>query len=474
MNNKMMKLMLFTILLIMIFNLILPPSYALYKVATAETNSSNSSSGDKLDENRRERKEELEKHKENITKNPNYNPKDGISLSSESQQRIIGNGDAPFETGAKEVRPASGGSTGSGLFSVVGGALASGFLMYFFWVNAVITGVLTLSYLSDYNPKTMEKYREAYEKDKGNGNPETIAALDDVKFTLITSLFSLDKLFFGDFKLLDVNIFKVKNKDGNSSENGKYDNVSAAFKSGIASWVGIIRLMALALSFIIFIVAIINIIYNMASNPGPIQIQKSKQLIQDLVVSIFIAVLIPFLLAGILYFNDFLMGVLNNFRYSLMSAGVKNFEFQIYANMFSPIEGLKKGALNYVVTILSYIYLSFLHIKFIIVFLDRLMSVAIMVIISPLIAVTYALDKAGDNKSQILNSFIGEFVSLVALAPLYALIYLTFMVLLAGIATAQPILGLIILSYFQKVERLLKDFLGIKGLTGVSSSKKVI
>ena len=168
------------------------------------------------------------------------------------------------------------------------------------------------------------------------------------------------------------------------------------------------------------------------------------------------------------------MGVLNNFRYSLMSAGVKNFEFQIYANMFSPIEGLKKGALNYVVTILSYIYLSFLHIKFIIVFLDRLMSVAIMVIISPLIAVTYALDKAGDNKSQILNSFIGEFVSLVALAPLYALIYLTFMVLLAGIATAQPILGLIILSYFQKVERLLKDFLGIKGLTGVSSSKKVI
>ena len=191
-------------------------------------------------------------------------------------------------------------------------------------------------------------------------------------------------------------------------------------------------------------------------------------------VSIFIAVLIPFLLAGILYFNDFLMGVLNNFRYSLMSAGVKNFEFQIYANMFSPIEGLKKGALNYVVTILSYIYLSFLHIKFIIVFLDRLMSVAIMVIISPLIAVTYALDKAGDNKSQILNSFIGEFVSLVALAPLYALIYLTFMVLLAGIATAQPILGLIILSYFQKVERLLKDFLGIKGLTGVSSSKKVI
>ena len=97
-----------------------------------------------------------------------------------------------------------------------------------------------------------------------------------------------------------------------------------------------------------------------------------------------------------------------------------------------------------------------------------------MVIISPLIAVTYALDKAGDNKSQILNSFIGEFVSLVALAPLYALIYLTFMVLLAGIATAQPILGLIILSYFQKVERLLKDFLGIKGLTGVSSSKKVI
>ena len=145
----------------------------------------------------------------------------------------------------------------------------------------------------------MEKYREAYEKDKGNGNSETIAALDDVKFSLITSLFSLDKLFFGDFKLLDVNIFKVKNKDGNNSTNGKYDNVSSAFKSGIASWVGIIRLMALALSFIIFIVAIINIIYNMASNPGPIQIQKSKQLIQDLVVSIFIAVLIPFLLAGI-------------------------------------------------------------------------------------------------------------------------------------------------------------------------------
>ena len=38
-----------------------------------------------------------------------------------------------------------------------------------------------------------------------------------------------------------------------------------------------------------------------------------------------------------------------------------------------------------------------------IMFIKRLVTVSFLVLISPLISITYALDKAGDNKSQVLN-----------------------------------------------------------------------
>jgi hypothetical protein len=64
--------------------------------------------------------------------------------------------------------------------------------------------------------------------------------------------------------------------------------------------------------------------------------------------------------------------------------------------------------------------------SFLIMYIKRMINMAILIIISPLITVTYAVDKMGDNKSQALNTWIKEFVYGVIIQPFHCILYLVF------------------------------------------------
>ena len=61
-----------------------------------------------------------------------------------------------------------------------------------------------------------------------------------------------------------------------------------------------------------------------------------------------------------------------------------------------------------------------------IMFIKRFITVSFLALIAPLITITYAMDKAGDNKSQILNTWLKEFCYNVFVQVIYALSYLIF------------------------------------------------
>jgi hypothetical protein len=55
-----------------------------------------------------------------------------------------------------------------------------------------------------------------------------------------------------------------------------------------------------------------------------------------------------------------------------------------------------------------------------------MIKIAFLIIISPLISITYSIDKIGDGKSQALDTWLKEFVYTVLMQPFHCIIYMVF------------------------------------------------
>ena len=126
------------------------------------------------------------------------------------------------------------------------------------------------------------------------------------------------------------------------------------------------------------------------------------------------------------------------------------------------------------VTLWSIIYwcLLFMEIKFIWLYMKRLLMVGFLIIISPLITITYSIDKAGDGKAQAFSTWMKEFLVNVLIQPLHALIYLIFVLTANSIAASSPLVALALLMAMGAVERMVKVVFDMKGLVTLRGVNK--
>ena len=65
--------------------------------------------------------------------------------------------------------------------------------------------------------------------------------------------------------------------------------------------------------------------------------------------------------------------------------------------------------------------LVFQTLGLVISYINRMIKIAFLIIISPLISITYSIDKIGDGKSQALDTWLKEFVYTVLMYNLYGI-----------------------------------------------------
>ncbi len=455
------------LLIVMMFNLIFS-GYSYAKVREIKLATVNPEETTNAEQKELKDKEDYEKIRKNQDEkaqvdnrdNPLYNPDDNTLPNREQVNDITGNGDSRFEEASKEVR-----GEDPGFLSKTAGIFLSGYLLKSAPIFLAGTAIMSSLYLVEPN----KELQEAYETGKANMpskiQKENETFLDKINLP-VYNLFTVDKLFFNDIKILDTNVFRT-------SSNNKEDatvKTNDAYKKGVAKWYAVIRMFALSISLILFIMATIYLIYQSVTEMGSKSLDKSKQLMTNLVKSIVIMLLLPFALAAAMYISDLFIGILSNIRLTLVKNGSMNFENKIYINAFSPSNSVGRYGIKYVLCIISYYWLVLIQIRFLFIYINRFYTLGFLVLISPVIATTYALDKVGDNESQILNSYIKEFTSLLLLGVIYAMMYIVFMVLLSSIVNLQPITGLIILMLYGRIEKTVKAIFGVRDLTTVRSS----
>lgn len=73
-----------------------------------------------------------------------------------------------------------------------------------------------------------------------------------------------------------------------------------------------------------------------------------------------------------------------------------------------------------------YIGIVFQTIFYLIAYINRMLKVAFLIVISPLITVTYSIDKMGDGKAQALDTWLKEYIYTILIQPFHCIIYFSF------------------------------------------------
>ena len=96
-----------------------------------------------------------------------------------------------------------------------------------------------------------------------------------------------------------------------------------------------------------------------------------------------------------------------------------------------------------IVATIVYAMIVFQTAAFMIAYTQRMLKTGFLILISPLISITYSIDKMGDGKAQALNSWFKEFVYTILIQPFHCIIYMAFVKTAIALLSESTILAAI-------------------------------
>lgn len=270
-----------------------------------------------------------------------------------------------------------------------------------------------------------------------------------------------ENIFSGEIDLFDINFIKQSNSDGSWLK----------IRSIVSEWYKILRMVAIIGLLSILIYTGIKIMLSSNSSDKA----KYKQMIVNWFIAVILAFSMHYIMAFILaimeevlqLFDEF-VGVIQvsgdapelSFKTNLMGLA----RFQIQQKHFSG----KIGSLVIYSALVIYTF------KFTVIYFKRVLKVAFLTIISPIVAITYPIDKMNDGKAQGFDMWLKEYIFNALLQPMHYILYYILVSSSLSLAVNNPIYGIVALMFISQAEKLLKRIFGfdkaragtVGGLTG--------
>ena len=277
---------------------------------------------------------------------------------------------------------------------------------------------------------------------------------------------TIEKIIFGRYFILNVD-YSINSDNFDDKVSSGYIDVPL-YNQGLAKglidlrenaymWHYILRIIALIISLLCLIyVGIRMAISTVASEQA-----KYKKMLMGWFESVLIMVLLPYIITIILNANKVLMDWAITIKDTLITSGDKSFEANILESVYGFLQ--TKGGLTVAAYSITYWLLVFIQLKFFFIYLKRIFVIAFLIIIAPLITVTYPIDKIGDGQAQAFAAWLNEFIVTTFIQSLHAFTYMVFMFLAGNIAEATPLIGIAFLYALPKMEKIVKVIFNFKG-----------
>ena len=283
---------------------------------------------------------------------------------------------------------------------------------------------------------------------------------------------TIEDIVYNRVRLLDVNIFKdfsnslqVSNNNQGAGNNNNSIDIVEILREKIALWYYAFRQFAI----VCLLATLIYIGIRMAISSVAEERAKYKSMLMSWIAGFFILFFIHYFMVIVLGINDTFIGIFERAN-SLRVQGTGQ-EMTLYETIRTKAYELKFTAGT--TGMIFYIILVILLIKYLIIYLRRLFAVDILILLAPLMAIGYAIDKIKDNKSQTMSVWVRDFTFNVLLQTIHALLYTTLVYIALDIALEHfsgLIVSMIIINYIPKAEKL---FMGVFSFSGGKGSKSI-
>ena len=265
-----------------------------------------------------------------------------------------------------------------------------------------------------------------------------------------------EQIFSGSIDLLSIDFIS-----GNNNNNKDW----GAIRGTIATWYKVLRLIAIIGLLSVLIYTGIKVI--ISSNT------QNKAKYKEWIVNWFIAVAILF---SMHYIMSFIIAGTNEIS-KLIQSSNKPIKI-IYSNDEKSASIITNfvGVVRFMVQSddwylkigyeMMYILLVVYTFKFTFIYLKRVLNMAFLTLIAPIVALTYPIDKMNDGTAQGFNMWLKEYTFNALLQPLHQIMYYILVGSAVSIALDNPIYGVVVLMFMTEAEKLLKTIFGFEKAKG--------
>jgi hypothetical protein len=273
-------------------------------------------------------------------------------------------------------------------------------------------------------------------------------------------VFSICSLIFGEYLLFDGKIYQTTaslNEDVTSTGViSQMDDI----KETCATWYKVISSLGASFSLFLFIYALIR----MALSTTGDDLARWKKVMGQWFLCLVLLFLGYWVLIALNGINDAIMDSLWSIKNSLEENNYSSFEIELFTASKANIQN-SAGDVAFAYT-LEFAAMIIFQIMFFVKYALRALGLIILFLFSPIFILIHAVRVMTGGDETTLKSFLQNYVSLLFMQPLHALIYLIFMFTASEIMLKAPLLGIVFLYALYRAEKIIKIMLDLN--TGFS------
>lgn len=290
--------------------------------------------------------------------------------------------------------------------------------------------------------------------------------------------YGVHKIFSNKIYLFDVNYINPKDYSDQKKE-----SIAATLQRTIAKWYINLRNIAIVALLSILVYTGIRIIISSSASEKA----KYKQLITNWIVGLCLVFFMHYFMSFILTFNNMLTesitaGDMKLYveydvsQFETVQAKLKDTSITMPAGVYADgIEELIRIKADYVGmegfgdSILYFAIIS-LTLTFTFIYLKRTIMIAFLTLISPMVAMTYTLDKMNDGKSQAFDMWIKEYLCNVLIQPVHLILYTILITSAVDIVKTNQLYAFIAICALLPAEKFIRKMFGFEKSSTVGSA----
>ena len=287
-------------------------------------------------------------------------------------------------------------------------------------------------------------------------------SVDAANYGIPVIKYTPEKIFSNKVPALQVNFI---NPEKYTDDGMQERNIAELVQPTIANWyVALRNLATVGLLSVLLYIGIRIIISSTGSDKA-----KYKKMLMDWLIALCILFFLHYVMSFMLEVTETVidgMEINNQIKVHVEGAGGTDF--------YTDLTGLCRFQVQYAdlgsrtIYLIMYIGLVICTCMFTWTYVKRVVTMAFLTLMAPMVALTYPLDKIRDGKAQAFNSWFKEYLFNLLIQPFHLLMYSAFLGSSLEIATVNPIFAIMFLAFLIPAEKLLRKFFGIGGETAGS------